>query len=187
MKITTRINREDPELVETLLQRGVKSRLVKGGVIVELPALREPADGYDGEYRIPKQAAGFMLFIDIVESGGGRTNSGSGIVVCGVSGKPLRPYYIHQHGKLANGIHARFAVSTAVVTITGYRHESRITIRKHEIIREGEIARIKTIMIWEDDLNLLPGKFSNFLAAGKAAVEKGNCYHCREVHFARAK
>ena len=187
MKITARINREDPELVEALLQRGVKSKLVKGGIIVELPALREPADGYDGEYKIPEEVAGVMLFVDIVESGGGRTSSGSGIVVCGVSGKPLRPYYTHQHGNLSNGIHARFAVSTAVVTITGYRNESRITIRKHEIIREGRTARIKTTLLWEDDLDLLPGTLDNFHAAGKAAVEKGNCYHCREVHFAREK
>jgi hypothetical protein len=187
MKITARINREDQKLVQTLNERGIKARLVKNGVIVELPAIREPADGFDGEYQIPKEVDGVMLFIDISEHGGGMTKTGSAIIVCGLTGKALRPYYVPQHGTLVLGIHAHFAVSTAVVTITGYRNEDNVTIREHRIVHERKIARIKTTELWHGRWQELPQSFSKFYAAAKVANEKGNCYHCRHVHFAREK
>lgn len=184
MKIVARINGERQDLVNSLTQRGIKVKLVKRGVIVELPEK-------DGNYELPPEVAkeinGGKLFIDTTEHGGGATNTGSGTVVCGLSGKPLRPYYVPRSGHLACGTHAYFSVPEAIVTVTGYRRDTNITIEEHRIIHEGNTSRIETKTLWSGELEVLPDSFNRFQAVAEAASAKGNCYHCRDVHFFEAQ
>lgn len=187
MKIVARINGENTSLVDTLTQRGVTAKLVRGAIIVELPARKKESWGDPDSYEVPAEANDATLFLDATEHGGGMTNTGSGTVVCGMSGKPLRPYYTPRGGHLACGTHAYFSVPNAVVTVTGYRHDTNVTIEEHRIVRDGNVARIESKKIWSGELGVLPESFSRFQAAAEAAKTKGNCYHCRCVHFAEAK
>ncbi len=176
MKIVARVNWENAILVESLKARGINAKLVRKGVIIELPVAPE------NKYEIPVDVFAAVLLIDCEESGGGMTNTGSGTIICGLSGKTLRPYYVPKG--YCNSIHAHFAVPEAVVTITGYRKDSNIKIEEYRIVREDHVAYIKTREIWSGELEALPDTFSNFRAAAEAASQKGNCYHCRCVHYA---
>lgn len=110
MKIVARINAENVAMVESLKQRDINAKLVKGGVIVELPASKDSTRD-DSKYEIPNEVivANATLFIDCEEKGGGMTNTGSGTVVCGLSGKALRPYYVPKG--YCNADHAHFLAS----------------------------------------------------------------------------
>lgn len=193
MKIKAKINGENQPLVDALTKRGITAKLVKGGVIIELPLipLRKNKSWSDPDtyYEIlpeVKEVNSAMLLIEITESGGGMTNTGSGRVVCGLSGKALRPYYVPRSGHLACGTHAYFSVPNAVVTITGYRRSNEVMIEEHRIVRDGNVAWIESKELWSGDLEVLPEFFNRFQAAAKAAKAKGNCYHCRCLHFAQA-
>lgn len=187
MKITARLNGENQSLVDTLTQRGITAKLVKRGVVIDLPrrgrmwSAAEPWDNQ--EYEIPPEAQEAAFFIDVPEEGGGKTHTGKGTVVCGLSGKALRPYYVPHGGHLACGTHAYFSVPVAVITVTGYCLSDDIVIKKHEIVRNGDSAQIKSSTLWKGDLEVMPESFSRFQAAALAARDKANCYHCRHVHF----
>jgi len=184
MKITARVNGENEKMVEALKQRGIVAKLVRGGVIVDLPL-----QGHDSyTYLIPQEVGDdAMLFINLAEKGGAATNSGSGTIVCGLSGKALKPYYIPRGGHLACETHAYFCAPQAVVTVTGYRRDDTVIIEEFKIFRDRNIARIDSKKLWEGQLEELPKTFSRFQAAAEAADEKGNCYHCRHVHYVAEK
>lgn len=186
MKIVAKVPGENRGLLERLQAiAGVTAKLVKGAVIAELPRKRELVGDYRDVYLVPPELRQAELRIDCEESGGGATNTGSGTVVCGVDGEPLTPYYIPRGGSLCNATHAYFSVPEAVVTATGYRHDQNVTIVLHRIVRltQGGMARIETRTIWSGEINELPETFAQFQAAAEAAHRKGNCYHCRCVHF----
>ena len=175
MKIIARVNGENAAFVERLNHQNISAKMIKNGVIVELP--------YDkGKYLIPP-LNDYRLFIDVQEQGGGLTNTGSATIVCGLTGKPLKPYYCPRRGHLACGIHAYFSVPEAVVTITGYRRDDNVTFSKHIIIVNGNLATLKTETLWSGRIESLPNLFSKYKNAAKAAQEKANCYHCRCVHY----
>jgi hypothetical protein len=226
MKITARINEEKQDIVDILTQHGITAKLVRGGVIVELPVRKKESWNEPDVYEVPTEVnSSAILLIDVAEEGGGMTNTGSGTVVCGLSGKALRPYYMPRGGHLACGTHAYFSVPNAVVTVTGYRRDNNITIDEHRIIREGNIARIHSKKLWSGEAPTieweclscgaiftdecptehnqedgskcygeprrskvaLPISFERFQVAAMAARTKGDCYHCRCVHFAEAR
>ena len=87
MKLVIKLSGEDRSVVESLAVQGITARLVKGGVIVD-PNKR--GDAYEIP-DVPFNIASSFL-IEAEEEGGGMTNTGSGTVVCGWSGKALRPY-----------------------------------------------------------------------------------------------
>ncbi|MDD3487516.1 MAG: hypothetical protein PHF35_04050 [Candidatus Moranbacteria bacterium] len=182
MKIVAKVSGEKPELVKVLGQHEIKAKLVKGGVVVELPE-RDRENWNDPQtFDVPAEVNGATLFIDVAEEGGGMTNTGSGTVVCGLSGKALRPYYVPKG--YCNADHAYFSVPGSVITITGYRRDDNVTIREHKIVREGNMARIDTEVLWEGELEFLPNLYGRYREAAEAAHRKGNCYHCRCVHYA---
>lgn len=189
MKIVAKINRENQSLVGDLNGRGINAKLVKGGAIIDLPISLEGLLSDNVFYEVPAELINkdAIFFIDVIEHGGAATNTGSGTIVCGLSGKALRPYYVPRGGHLSNGTHAYFSVPAACITITGYRHIDAVTIEEHRIVKTDNGVRIESLERWSGALEELPDTFIRFQAAAKAAVEKGNCYHCRCVHFAEAK
>lgn len=181
MEIKARFNGENPALVSRLLEQGITAKLVKGGIIVELAGRRDQ-EGHT-HFVIPGEIAGATLLIEATEHGGGYTNTGGATVVCGLSGKPLRPYYVPRGGHLACGTHGYFSVPGAVVTVVGYRRSDNVTIEEHRIRQVGEIAWIESKQLWSGDIHELPELFSRYQAAAEAANMKANCYHCRCLHF----
>lgn len=147
MKITARINHEDQKLLQALLMRGVNAKMVRKGIIVELPA------SAPFTYWVLKEVGKAKLFIDVTEQGGGMTHTGDAVVVCGMSGKALRPYFIPRGGHLACGEHAFFAVPNTCVTVTGYRRDATIVIAEHRVVREDQIARITSKQLWVGEAN----------------------------------
>ncbi len=182
MHITAKVNEGNQALADTLAKRGITAKLVKGGVIVELPVSKKGSRNDPDTYKIPAEVAGATLLINVTEHGGG--GIGRGTVVCGLSGAALRPYYVPRGGSLNDGTHAHFAVYSNVVTITGYRFNYNVTIEEHWIVRDGNTARIESKTFWSGDLKVLPELFIRFKAAARAATNKGNCLHCRSVHYA---
>ena len=154
------MNGENQSLVDTLTQRGITAKLVKGGVIVELPLRKKESWDNPDTYEVPAEANGATLCLNVAEEGGGMTNTGSGTIVCGLSGKALRPYYVPHGGHLACGTHAYFSIPVAVITITGYRRDVDVTIEEHRIVRSGNIARIESKKLWNGALEVLPESFS---------------------------
>jgi len=187
MKVVARINGEDQALVDKLKGKGLVAKLVKGAVVVELPKQKKERWDEEDVFEIPAEARAAKLFLDVSEHGGGATNTGSGTVVCGLSGKRLRPYYVPRGGHLAGGTHAYFSVPEAVITVTGYRRDENITICEHRIVTSGITAQIVTKELWSGEMEFLPGTFKRYQEAAEAAYRKGNCYHCRCVHFAEAR
>jgi len=182
MKITAKIQGENLVLVDALRKSGINAKLVKNGVIVELPKA-ECSSYQKTVFEAPKQLNGATLLIDCEEHGGGMTNTGSGTVVCGLSGKMLRPYFTPRRGHLACGAHGYFSVPGAVVTVTGYRRDTNVSIQEHRIKKDGELAWIETSDIWSGELEVLPNTYKRYEAAAEAAHRKANCYHCRCVHY----
>ena len=177
MKIVVRVPREDQTLVEILRSRGINAKLVKKGIIVELSKDSENCLLIPSE--LPQDA---VFMIDAAEEGGAMTNTGSGTIVCGSSGKALKPYFVPKG--YCNGEHAYFAVPEKVCTITGFRRDNNIIIHEHSIIKQDGNARIEVKELWSGRLDGLPETFMRFEQAAKAANQKGNCYHCRGIHYA---
>ena len=183
MKIIAKIKGENLELVQTLKQQGIAAKLVRGGVIVELPKREKKTWGEPDSFDIPEGVSDAILLIDCCEKGGGMTSTGSGTVICGLSGKPLKPYYVPRRGHLACGEHAYFSVPNAVITVTGYRRDSNITITKYEIKKDGQTAILEISEIWKGEIEFLPELYDCYKEAATAARQKANCYHCRSPHF----
>jgi hypothetical protein len=180
MRVKARINGKNQLLVDALSQDGIIAKPVKGGIIVELPALNDP-----DVYEVPVEVSDAVLYLDLTEHGGSRINAGSGTVVCGLSGKPLRPYYVPRRGHLACNAHAYFCVPNAA-TVTGYRN-GKVKIEEHRIVRDGNMALIESTKLWYGEWMMLPETFSRFRAVVQAAIIKAKCYHCQCVHFARVR
>lgn len=179
MKLVARVNREDAQLLETLKYYGIPARLVRGAVIAELPYAPK---GIDAQiYNIPTYLDDASLFIDIEEEGGGMTNTGVASIVCGMSGKPLKPYFVPRG--YSNAVHAHFSVNGNVVRITANRADDHISIVHFWIKVKGNEAEIQYRELWYGYYQDLPIAFRNYQAAVDAAITKAYCYHCRHVHY----
>jgi len=118
----------------------------------------------------------------VTECGGGMKNTGYATIVCGATGKRLKPLFVPK-GR-SNGDHAIFVVIPGVTHLVGA-----------SVSRQKEIATIEKIVAIDEDDNLLTeivGEYENgdygnvpnkFKAAVQAAIKKGQCYHCREAHY----
>ncbi len=125
----------------------------------------------------------YDVFIHAYEFGGGKTNTGSGIVVCGPKGEMLEPIEIFRDGHLANRIHAKFESKHCFSVHATKRGIISITEGKIEQHPAGEFF-FKTIDTWKGPLQEMPRKLCDFEKAATVAKQKANCFHCRHVHFA---
>lgn len=183
MKIVARVEGEKPTLIEALKAGGIAAKLVRNATIVELERNQSHTDLYHVPDEI--QSHEYVLLIEATEHGGGMTNTGSATVVCGSSGKKLRPYYVPKGH--SNSTHAYFSVPGSIITVTGYRKDDNVTIMEHKIEIKGaygEFAEIKTSDVWSGEVGVLPNLYSRYQDAAEAAHGKANCYHCRHVHYA---
>jgi hypothetical protein len=187
MEITAKVPREDPGLVKVLAEAGLKARLVRGGVIVQLKKLDEHRDTDKGKivetYEIPsllQQETNTVYLIDCEEHGGGLTRTGSATIVCGVNGERMRPYYIPKG--YANSTHAQFALR-ACVTASASKDDQVITLWSHKVSKEGATVSLISERFWKGILGELPELYEKFRPAAEAALKKACCYHCRGPHY----
>jgi len=182
MNLTARIRGEREDVVEQMKARGISARLVKGATIVEFPEERS-------KYKIPPELKDFELRINLSENGGGMTKTGLATVVCGLSGKPLHPYFIKKTGDLSNKEHAFFSIPGAVITVTASKNDEAVDIQEHRIKHDTDTttAWIETKDIWIGGINSLPSLYERYWEAANAALDKACCYHCREPHYIAAE
>ena len=179
MKIQGKITERDEELAQTLRHSASSVKLVKNGIVID------PWETDDGIFIIPESTKQIHLFLNLSEFGGGMTKTGSATVVCGVSGKPLKPYKIFRHGDLACNTHALFSVPEKAITIRAEKNR-QIVIREHKIvITAPRRACIHSETLWTGNFLELPNRLSRYQNAVDAAREKAYCYHCRCVHYAQ--
>lgn len=148
MRIVSRIQWGSQPLLERLDKRGIKAKLVKDGIVIELPS-SPSAQGL--RYEVIDEVKSNPLFIDVSEEGGLGGKSKAGVVVCGLGGKPLRPYR-RPRRVTSCGASARFSAPMVVATVTAYCDDHRIAIREHRIASDGKFAWIESDILWGGEI-----------------------------------
>lgn len=178
----------DTALMNQLLREGFIVNSVKDALIVNLLVPEERSENYlihrVPVYRIPREANKAIFCIDVEEKGGGEIKTGEATIVCGLSGKKLRPYYVRRSPVSANETHALFSIRASVVTVTAWRPADTVSIDEHRIVRKGICAWIETVNLWQGPCRELPEALGRFEQAVEAAIEKAYHDNCREVHYA---
>lgn len=182
MKLILKVLGEHQEIVDLI----PRAKLVKNAVILEL------VQNTHGIFEVPEILKNFShkLLIECEEYGGGATNTGNAQIICGLSGKALRPFYVPQRGHLAGGTHALFSVPESVVTISFSHHrgDGYVNIRNFSLRKVGECRFVvDEFEVWTGRPEDLPLKFRQYSSAVDATVHKANCYHCREPHYIATK
>lgn len=125
------------------------------------------------------------------ESGGGRCNTGSAQIICGLKGERIAPVYIRRRGSLACSRHAKFIAwpGQKLVVVYVSHHRGDFIVRVDEVsFTESFHVEVERLW-WGDELDkanieeYLPTKIDRYLEAVKAAMNKATCYHCREPHY----
>jgi len=118
----------------------------------------------------------------ITENGGGASNTGSAQIVVGASGKAVKPLFIPRG--YANGDHAIFVVKPGMYIVRASRDRDGERATAYRIARlDGDTAILVVVGEHENGDGDIPDVLQD---AVKAALEKAQCYHCRDVHFAAA-
>jgi len=119
----------------------------------------------------------------ITENGGGATNTGSAMIVCGANGEKLNPLFVPRG--YSQGDHAIF-VARAGMHIVNAEHSRRgesATVYRIDGIGTDDnpdAVVFHEVAGYEDGDGNVPPEFN---ATVDAALEKSHCYHCREPHF----
>jgi len=127
--------------------------------------------------KIVKTSKGYNA---IWESGGGMTNTGFAIIVCGESGEKLEPIYIKRKGNLSCSEHALFLLKDGVIVI-------HITRKKNHdaLMLEDEIQNLYDVKIYEYENGdfIEVERLPCYEEAIKAGKEKTKHYHCRTPYY----
>lgn len=160
-KIIACLDDERSELVTLLKEKGITVKLIRGATLIELP--RQVGHGYYDpmRYELIEVAREAKLFIDCSEGGGGLTRRGSAVVVCGASGKALRPYYVPHGGHLACGTHAYFSVPNSAIKVSAGKSSTIITIHQQKILHEEGLVRIGKRRLWSGEAPAIEWKCSS--------------------------
>lgn len=117
------------------------------------------------------------------ERGGGYTNTGNATIVATNKGTPPVPYYVRRRGELANGHHALMPIMTGWWIIEADHHRGDFIVEVWQVsrIKDGVVDLLLKYKLAEEEWTPMLPDF--LLEACKAAIEKAQCYHCREPHF----
>lgn len=117
----------------------------------------------------------------LCEGGGGRTNTGDCICVAGPDGSPKRALWARCPGR-ANDNHAVFAVAVGDTIAEAERERGELRVTVYCIKRiDGDTAIAGAVGWWKNGEYNMP---HHLRAVAVAALEKCQCYHCREPHLA---
>lgn len=150
------------------------------GVVVDLPQV----EGQDGVFQMPSCVNGQPPLIQIAEEGGGLGEIGQATIICGFSGKALRPFFV---GREQDDPHALFSVPGGIVVIelrlssTG----SRVRVQSREVVKDEaeRLARIVAKTLYQGSLEAFPESLIRYRPAVDAALAKAQCQRCSHAHF----
>ena len=176
----------DMNLVEMVRNQGF---LAKVGGEATFIGLNETDEGWLLPDGLPEN---YVLRLEAAEAGGGATNTGHALIVCGHHGEPLRPFGTSGHrGQQSCGTHAWFGLNGGLVTVSASWWSkgdptTTVTITRHTLSVSGNVVAIVSEQLWSGSPGKLPGSLLQFHAAVNAAHSKATDYHCRSIHYALA-
>jgi hypothetical protein len=134
-------------------------------------------------FRLPKEVAGALLFLDCSEVAGEVDGRLFATVVCGLSGKPLRPYYESRGKGKKYKRYARFSAPQTIVTVQG--KDNQVSIMKHRVeMVQSQTAQIVSFRIWNGNPESMPRKLAHYRPAAESALAKLRCTNPHRLHFA---
>lgn len=157
-------------------RRGLRTRYVerKNEAFVDLQP-SEPVLVNELEFPIPPDMVDYARKDTL--------KTGRAVITCGLSGKPLRAYWVARTAR-PRRVHARFAVMEQAITLHASvdQESSIVKIRRHRIVH----ARDRAVLISEDQFEWreedIP-TYHTYSEAAKAAFDKANCVSCIEPHY----
>lgn len=167
-------------------EKGVNQiRETRSGNLIVYPTLLR--NGIYDHYTLPdclKGQSGVTILMHATECGGASRNQGYASVVCGETGKELKPYLVPTKGSLSNSDHAYFAVPGTVIEVFAVCNVG-VQIRRHTLVvcPDGYIT-VTTRLLWEGSDESLPDELYEFIDAVEAAASKAGEFHCRDVYYA---
>lgn len=166
-------------LANNLLEVTNNAILVKNGIIIE------PLQSKNGTYIIPEliNEDEYSLLLDATENGGLDDEDNFAQIVCGLSGKPLKAYFIPSKNVIQCRIHANFSVPNGCVIIQAMNNMITIIEGKIEHNIEQNIAKLNKTELYNGVIELLPKELNKFKLAAEVAVDKSNCKYCTHVHY----
>jgi hypothetical protein len=191
LRIKVSCNPEAESTVDLAAQLQANTRsasIIKGGIIID-PQLtpNDPFDPNKTEYIIPEEIdhSKYTLLIDIAECGGwkGPNELNIGQVVCGMSGKALKPYFIPRLNVEPCGKHAYFSVPEGCVSVQADNENITIKEVKIDFHPEEHYATLIEKEYYNGHVEDLPEELIRFKLAAGIAVDKSNCENCTHVHY----
>lgn len=152
-----------------------KNNIVNLGFVVDNDVGEQFVE-IDEELMLQKE----VIQIEVAERGGCRIdNSGWSRVVCGMSGRKLKPFLISPKSG-----YARFGVTSSCVVVKGYING---IVKVEKLLIEEEIDGVwfKNKLIFKGDFDILCRKGSQFINAAFAARSKAVCLKCSHIHYAK--
>ena len=187
-----KVRAELPDLVKAVKASGFEARIVRNGTIITLKQDYGRTTGNRQVFLMPYDVLkghSLSLSIDTTESGGGASNTGRCHLVCGMTGKALKPFLVPTSGHLSNGVHAHFCVFEKFVSVDCSYSRGITEVQINNVIAkfEGNDAVIDTETVWEGNPEFLPISLGQFQAVVDAAAKKVHSYHCRNAFFIAGK
>lgn len=138
----------------------------EGDISVSLPRAEEE----DGDiFRIPKAFRERQLFLNIAEQ---YPSKDTAMVVCGLSGKRLRPYF-HTREDMPDDIQCWFSSPRALMTVTVSESAIvKITRRELVVAGDGTVAAVPETILFEGTVLLAFSAMYRYRDAISAAHEK---------------
>jgi len=120
----------------------------------------------------------------IAERGGGMTNTGNCMIVCGPSGERIKPLFVPRG--YSNDVHAIFVarIGDHIIEAGHNRGGENATVWRIDGVGtadEPDKLVVTVVGEYEDGDGNIPAEFAT---AVEAAFQKSHCYHCREAHYA---
>ncbi len=175
---------ESRSLLSQLRSEGLKTEVLHecGVSLVSLSRDTEYGPAHDKQtvYLLPPTLAGFshsslnqILRLYGAERGGGLSFSST--LICGASGRPLRPVYkVPEFGPEFSEVQAIFLLHGSGVSISVSRDSKKIVIHRHYIVLQNNGFVVLTTQVWRVGGSRLPKSLSGFDRAIKALKEKAN-------------
>ena len=120
------------------------------------------------------------------EKGGAKKNVAAATIICDYDGKPKYPLVVKVKGNLACSNHALLPVSQYDTIIEVTKRNKHITIdilRIMEINKKEKVAEVECIAHCEEGSWDNEKIYLKYKEACDKAIEKANCFHCRDPHF----
>lgn len=181
MEVCARLDYLDPSLIATLKQRQIAAKVVRNGMLVILPqATHGSRQGLS--FTIPQEVKDAKLLLSLREFQHVHREKRCATVVCGVSGRPLKPAMrsnSHKHEWTAL-FSAPEMLTTAIA-----REDGHLWILKHELVVCEATVFVNPTEVWAGRIETLRQSPTRFLPAAEAAIAKVKCEGCRCVHYER--